>query len=381
MTIVYFYRALAIKGGLEKILIDKMNYLSDYYDYNVYIITSDQGLHPLAYKLHPNVKHIDLNINFHNRFKYKLLKRFYFYECMKHAYKIRIFNILSKINADILIFNTHSLLEMHLVKSIHVGPVIVESHQARSIDVGKRTFLSDLYHCYLKFKREQSIKKTTTLVCLTYADAAQWKNIKKAVVIPNMINHPLISESRKHETYKRIICVGRISRVKGYDLLIEAWHEIYKKYPEWRIDIFGNGDMEDEIRDKIRELHLSNFFLKGLTDNVYVEYIESDFLVLSSRFEGFGLVLAEAMSCGIPCVAFDCPCGPADIIHNKEDGLLVENGNIDKMAESISWMIEHEEERLRMGQLAKQNIGRFYPEKIMPIWDNFFHSIIGDKCH
>src|SRR5574344_718945 len=358
MTIVYFYRALAIKGGLEKILIDKMNYLSDYYDYNVYIITSDQGSHPLAYKLHPNVKHIDLNINFHNRFKYKLLKRFYFYECMKHAYKIRIFNILSKINADILIFNTHSLLEMHLVRSIHVGPVIVESHQARSIDVGKRTFLSDLYHCYLKFKREQSIKKTTTLVCLTYADAAQWKNIKKAVVIPNMINQPLISESRKHETYKRIICVGRISRVKGYDLLIEAWHEIYKKYPEWRIDIFGNGDMEDEIRGKIRELHLSNIFLKGLTDNVYVEYIESDFLVLSSRFEGFGLVLAEAMSCGIPCVAFDCPCGPADIIHNKEDGLLVENGNIDKMAESISWMIEHEEERLRMGQLAKQNIGR-----------------------
>jgi len=109
--------------------------------------------------------------------------------------------------------------------------------------------------------------------------------------------------------------------------------------------------------------------------NIYEEYLKSSIFVLSSRYEGFGLVLIEAMSCGLPCVAFDCPHGPSDIIRDKEDGLIVENGNVEALANAICWMIEHNDERKAMGQRAKQDIARYDIDTVMDIWNKFFSDI------
>lgn len=373
---MYFYPSLAIKGGLEKILIDKMNYLVEHNDYEVFIITSDQNVHPLAYKLHYKVKHIDLNINFYYRFKYNIIKRLWLYIKMEHTYKSKASKIIKEVRPDILIFTTKSLYEMTIIKKLHYNlPIVVESHMARTAIETKRSFLSTIFYSYLKMKQENSIKDTSALVCLTKADTLLWKNIKAAVTIPNMINRPQLIKKINIINH-RIICVGRISREKGYDLLIAAWRKIYMQYPQWHIDIYGSGDMEEVLLDQIKQYNLSNIYLKGISSNINEEYQKSDFLVLSSRFEGFGLVLAEAMACGIPCVAFDCPCGPCDILYHKTDGLLVENENVDKFANAIRWMMEHNEERLKMGVNAKKDIERFYPENIMPMWDNLFKNIV-----
>jgi len=110
--------------------------------------------------------------------------------------------------------------------------------------------------------------------------------------------------------------------------------------------------------------------------NIYEEYLKSSIFVLSSRYEGFGLVLIEAMSCGLPCVAFDCPHGPSDIIRDKEDGLIVENGNVEALANAICWMIEHNDERKTMGRKAKENVKRYSLDVIMSQWDEFLQKTV-----
>ena len=104
--------------------------------------------------------------------------------------------------------------------------------------------------------------------------------------------------------------------------------------------------------------------------------MEASIYALSSRFEGFGMVLVEAMICGVPCVSFDCPCGPSDIIKNGEDGFLVENDNIGLFASKLSILIEDANKRKMMGRKAKENVKRYLPEKILSQWDELFKSIV-----
>ena len=175
---------------------------------------------------------------------------------------------------------------------------------------------------------------------------------------------------------KRIICVGRLLPQKGFDYLMEAWNLIAKKYDSWEIAIFGDGDLKTTLNNKITEYNLSDSMkIHNPTDKIFDEYNNSSIYVLSSRFEGFPLVLLEAMSFGLPCVAFDCPHGPSDIITHGEDGLIVPLGDIRKLAEAIEWMITHREERLRMSNNARLKAQRYTAEAIMPQWVEFFEKI------
>ena len=174
----------------------------------------------------------------------------------------------------------------------------------------------------------------------------------------------------------RILSAGRLTKQKGYDFLLQAWARISKKYPTWRIDIFGHGDMETTLNRMIIDYKLSDCTrINEQSDNIYEEYETSSIFVLSSRYEGFGLVLVEAMSCGVPCISFDCPNGPAELITHGEDGLLVPLGDIEKLAESIEWMITHEEERLRMSNKARQKAKQYTAEVIMPQWVELFEKV------
>lgn len=172
-----------------------------------------------------------------------------------------------------------------------------------------------------------------------------------------------------------MIAVGRYTQQKGFDLLIEAWRIVAEKHPDWNLRIYGGGDRTEflALKDKY---HLKTLYLEEQTQNIIQKYCESSIFVLSSRYEGFGMVITEAMSCGVPLVSFTCPCGPRDIIHNNEDGPLVENGDIEQLAEKICYLIENDTIRKEMGRMAKINSKRFKIENISKEWEALFNHLL-----
>ena len=177
-------------------------------------------------------------------------------------------------------------------------------------------------------------------------------------------------------TSKKVIAIGRYTYQKGIDLLLQAWQKVSQRHPDWELQVFGDGARESYLQ-LAENLNISHScHLNPPTNKITDKLIESSIFVLSSRYEGMPMVLGEAMAHGLPPVSFTCPCGPRDIIMDGENGLLVENGNIDQLAEQICYLIEHEDIRKEMGKNAIQNIKRFYIKNIIPYWDELLKKTV-----
>lgn len=214
------------------------------------------------------------------------------------------------------------------------------------------------------------------LVCLTNADAKKYTFIKRNrfFVIPNSLSFECDVPSDC--TAKRIIAVGRLTKQKGFDMLLESAAIMQERIPDWHLDIFGDGEDRDALLEKINELQLQNFVsLQGISENIIDEYCCSSIVVVSSRWEGFSLALAEAQNCGIPAVTFDCPCGPADIVINNETGFVVPIYDTKSLAEKTIELALNEELRISFGKKAKETSNRFSTESIEKKWDELFERM------
>ena len=222
----------------------------------------------------------------------------------------------------------------------------------------------------------KQLARLDKFVILTEEDASRWNTLSNKAVIPNpLTKYPDVLSNLDN---KVAISVGRYDPVKGFDMLIDAWSIVAKKHPDWKLKIVGPGEREP-YQDQVRRLDLEQFVsCNEATNHVYEEMASSSLYVLSSRSEGFGLVLIEAMAVGLPCVAFSCSAGPRSIVTNQNDGLLVEKDNVQKLAEGICFMIEHDEERKQYAVQAKIHSESYRVENIMQEWIALFKDVMGE---
>ena len=378
MRIVYLYTSLTTVGGADRILTIKANYLAEKMGYEVYLITDSQQQQPFAFPLSSLVKHIDLNINFSNQYKYPVYIRYFIYSRLMQLYKKRLTKILLEIKPQIVI-NTLGR-DMDFLTTLNDGSKKVgESHISKEFIrnfhlMEEKGGIHKMIAQSWRKKQEKAIKQLDAFVVLTKQDALNWESVRSSVIIPNPLT--LSTDTVAKCNSKKVISVGRYSEQKGYDILIKAWKLVNEKHPDWELIIYGEGELKPYLEQEIELNQLNtNVILHPPVSNIVDKYLESAFYVMSSRFEGFGLVLTEAMLCGLPCISFDCPSGPREIIAHNEDGLLVENGNISKLVEAICYFIENEDTRKEMGKKATQNMSRYGKPAIMKKWDELFNSL------
>ncbi len=372
LKIVYLTPALYMAGGVERVLTMKANYFAEHYDYDVTIILTEGNDKPFFYPLSDKVKVINLDINFEELWTCSFLKKIPVYLCKQQRFKKRLKAELMRLRPDI----TVSLLrrEINFINDIKdgsrkIGELHINRANYRNFNTEQAGLVKRLFARCWSANLVGHLKKLDKLVVLTEKDREAWTELDNVVTIPDPL--PFVPSRISPLTEKRVVAVARYAHEKGIDLLLRAWSKVEKKSEDWCLDVYGDGDTS-QFERLIDELHIDRrrCRLNGRTDDVEREYLRSSVFVLSSRFEGFGMVIIEAMACGLPVVAFDCPWGPRSIICDGEDGLIAENGNTDDLADKLLRVISNKALRTSMAHTAQRNVQRFRIEHIAEQWHN-----------
>lgn len=359
MRLLYITNGICGAGGLERVLSIKTSWLIEKYNYDITIITLNEESKEPFFTFNSQIKRVNFNVKIHSVF--------YLFQYINGIRKA-----VKNIHPDIISVCDDGLKGFFLPLILRKPcPMIYERHVSKIISLNGRpeTLLNKIVFGIMKNRG----KAYDRFVVLTEGNKSEWKGLKNLTVIPNPLSFYPVESSILNS--KKIIGVGKVTYQKGYDRLLEVWKLIYKKYPEWSLHIYGDIYDNGMLNQQITDANIERFEIHPSTRNIENIYLDASIFVFPSRFEGFGMVLTEAMAFGIPSVSFDCPHGPADILTDSEDGYLIQNGDISDFAEKINLLIENDELRIKMGAKAKKNVKAFLPEIIIAQWDALFKSI------
>lgn len=380
MNIAYILDDIDAAGGIQAVTRAKAVALAAIPGNEVTLVAANDA-QPGGAPLPPGVRAVHLGVNYYEDdwkgFLYVL--KGIFVRRRKHAARLR--QALAQLQPDVVIsvgqaekFMIPRLARRQPYKTVR------EFHYARTyrrdyarLQGGLRArivaWLSDAYENVL---RRGGYDAT---VVLTREDReANWPGRADVTVIPNPCVRSFVEPAPLDTA--RAIAVGRLVPVKGFDLLIRAWARVAAERPNWQLDIWGEGPERARLQGLIDSQGLGHAVaLRGATPEIEREMAAASMLVFPSLFEGFGMVLVEAMACGVPCVAFGCPCGPRDIITHGQDGLLVLPRNIPALADALLSLIDDPAERRRLGANAREKARAFSLEAVAGQWMELFCSL------
>ena len=362
MKLLLLTTDITIVGGVENVISKLTDYFVEYYGYEVEIVSLygnyNNKIKPY-FKFNNKVKLSFANLEPipRNNKLDELTKDFKLKKDIKNIIKNREFDI-------IMTFHYSISIAVILNKRYIRGKIVVTEHGDYYYGIGRLDIL----------KRKITYRIADKVVVLTEYNRKKYEKFLKNVEVINN-PRPFNTIKRSNQMNKRIITAGRLEYEKGFDRIIDVFNDKYIKSSGWRLDIYGDGSQKDNLINKIKELNLEDKVrILPFTKNIKEEFLKSSIYVLPSRTEAFGMVLLEAMECGLPCISFDTP-GPKEIIKNEQDGFIISDNNNDLFRDKLKILINDKEKRILFSKNSKKNVERFDIKNISDKWKNLFEQL------
>lgn len=377
MKIIYCIHSVCNPGGMERVLYNKVKYLAERLQWEVMVVTTDQHNRPPFYPFPKAVRMVDLDINYSVDNDKNVFRKIGGYLRRRRLHRKRLTDLLMREKADIVVSLYPS--ESSFIPDIKDGSKkVLEIHYCKffRLQYGRKGILGWIDRWRTR-QDERIVSRFDKFVVLTREDQGYWGNLSNIEVIPNAA---LFLGSGYSDVYAhRVIAVGRLDYQKGFDRLIKAWELVQQKekFQDWKLDIFGQGEWREMLQGMINERHLEkSICLNAPTSHIGAEYARSAMLVMSSNYEGFPMVMIEAMACGLPVVSYDFKCGPKDIIQHGVNGMLVHEGDIRGLAEAMEKVMEDETLRKGLSVQARKIVETYAEERVMNQWIVMFTSLL-----
>lgn len=376
--IVYCTPALYSAGGTERVVSVKANYFAEQLGYDVTIIVTEGNRGNSFFPLSEKVKVINFGLGFEDLWNKPFLNKICLYLKKQRKYRKLLTQELLKIRPDITI--TTLRREINFINEIKdgsrkIGELHLSRANYRGVEDRESNIIKSLFSKWWKRDVITNLQRLDRFVVLNGNAVREWSELNNVTMIPDPL--PLKMMAKSDLCSKRIVTIGRYSYEKGYDYLLRIWAIVEKKCPDWQLNVYAMGDptpyvkMMDELSIDPRRCHLNSCLV-----DVESEYLRSSILVQPSRTEGFGLVLVEAMACGMPVVAFDCENGPRSLLTDGEDGFLIPAYEVDTFSERLILLMNDEQLRRRMGQKGLLKSQDYHISKIACQWERLFDELV-----
>ncbi len=322
MKIVYEIERLSTNGGIEHILTDRVNYMAEKWGWDITIVVLLHEDDEPFYEVSPKVKVVRLNVKTHG-----LLM------CIQALWRLN--KVVCQIKPDVYT-TVQSIGALSCLLNTHRTKTIYEAHGARArMPHPIPLMIAERY--------------ADAVVALTNDSKKEYARGKRTEVIPNFTT--MLANRLPDYGSNVIVAAGRRCHQKNFERLEDLWGRVKANHKEWQLKI--HHDTKDMVS----------------------AYLEGSIFAMTSRFEGFPMVLIEAMTCGLPCIAFDCNHGPRDIIEDGKTGYLIPYDDDDMFIEKLTYLMKHPEIREQMGKAAKERLKRFSKEEVMNRWKSLYYQL------
>lgn len=379
--IVFCTPALYSAGGVERVVSYKASYFAEQLGYDVTIIVTEGKGRDCYFPLSDKVKVINFELGFEALWQASFAKKIILYLTKQRQYKKLLKRELMCIRPDFTI--TTLRREINFLSDIpdgskKIGELHVDRANYRNFATNKQNPIKQVFSRWWSNSLLDHIRRLDKMVLLTDSAMYDWPELDNKIKISDPL--PFLIDEKSSLLCKRIISIGRFDYEKGNDLLLQVWKKVEKQMPDWQLDIYGNGNREPYLL-QMRQLEIdsSRCHLYEPINDVKKEYLNSSVFVLPSRYEGFGLVLIEAMACGVPVVSFDCENGPRSIITNGADGFLIPTFDIDAFADKLLLLMRDENLRRQMGEKAQKSAAKYDIDSIGLQWKQLFDGLMANR--